>query len=269
MKILIAGYGTVGKAHETYLKPSFDVEIYDPWKGYKEISNDVKAVIICTATPSLENGACLVNSVYDVISRVPNVPILIKSTISLEGWKAIKKDFADHDITFSPEFLRNKTATEDLANSEYFMLAEGNTQFWSSILVSVFGKVTINLYSTAEELILVKYFRNSFLANKVAFFNQVYDLCKATGVDYKSVAEGIGKDKRIGPSHTEVTDERGFGGHCFPKDVQAIIYSAKQNGVDLTLLKEALEYNEKIRRKEPKNRLEQMESLTHDPIAHC
>ena len=118
MKILIAGYGTVGKAHETYLKPSFDVEIYDPWKGYKDISNNVKAVIICTATPSLENGACLVNSVYDVISRVPNVPILIKSTISLEGWKAIKKDFADHDITFSPEFLRNKTATEDLGNSD-------------------------------------------------------------------------------------------------------------------------------------------------------
>lgn len=248
MKILVAGYGTVGKAHETYLRPSFDVEIYDPMKGYNDISKDIDGVIICTATPSFENGACIVNSVYDVISRVPNVPIIIKSTISLEGWKAIKQDFPKHDITFSPEFLRNKTATEDLANSEYFMLAEGNTQFWSTILVTMFGTPTINLYNKAEELILVKYFRNSFLANKVTFFNQVYDLCKATGVDYDKVAEGVGKDRRIGSSHTEVTEERGFGGHCFPKDIQAIIYTAKQNGVDLTLLQEALEYNKKVRK---------------------
>jgi UDPglucose 6-dehydrogenase len=112
----------------------------------------------------------------------------------------------------------------------------------------MFGTPTINLYNKAEELILVKYFRNSFLANKVAFFNQVYDLCKATGVDYDKVAEGVGKDRRIGSSHTEVTEERGFGGHCFPKDIQAIIYTAKQNGVDLTLLQEALEYNKKVRK---------------------
>ena len=157
MKILVAGYGTVGKAHETYLRPSFDVEIYDPMKGYNDISKDIDGVIICTATPSFENGACIVNSVYDVISRVPNVPIIIKSTISLEGWKAIKQDFPKYDITFSPEFLRNKTATEDLANSEYFMLAEGNTQFWSTVLVTMFGTPTINLYNKAEELILVKY----------------------------------------------------------------------------------------------------------------
>ena len=247
MKIGIAGYGFVGKAHEGVLKDYHDLIIYDPALGHYGDLRHADAIIVCVSTPQGSHGGCHMDNVYEVIEDCPHVPILIKSTISLEGWKAIKKDFADHDITFSPEFLRNKTATEDLGNSEYFMLAEGNTQFWSSILVSVFGKVTINLYSTAEELILVKYFRNSFLANKVAFFNQVYDLCKATGVDYKNVAEGIGKDKRIGPSHTEVTDERGFGGHCFPKDVQAIIYSAKQNGVELTLLKEALEYNERIR----------------------
>ena len=73
-------------------------------------------------------------------------------------------------------------------------------------------------------------------------------MCEATGINYDAVATGVGADKRIGTSHTTVTKERGYGGHCFPKDIQAIIYTAKQCGVDLTLLKEALEYNKKVRK---------------------
>tara|TARA_B100001769_G_C21875099_1_gene473429 strand:- start:287 stop:763 length:477 start_codon:yes stop_codon:yes gene_type:complete len=155
--------------------------------------------------------------------------------------------FPDRDITFSPEFLRNNTAEQDLLNTKDFMFGGGNINFWQSVFVNVLGNISIGI-ADPRELILVKYFRNSFLANKVAFFNQVYDLCEATGINYDAVATGIGADKRIGTSHTEVTKERGFGGHCFPKDIQAIIYTAKQNGVDLTLLKEALEYNKKVRK---------------------
>ena len=247
MKLTIAGYGAVGQAHHKVFGKHYDIEIYDPFKGYKDMSSDTEGLIVCTATPSLENGACLINSVYDVIERSPKVPVIIKSTISLEGWETLTEYFPDREITFSPEFLRNNTAEQDLLETKDFMFGGGNINFWQGIFVNVLGKINIGI-ADPRELILVKYFRNSFLANKVSFFNQIYDLCEATGINYDAVATGAGADKRIGTSHTTVTKERGYGGHCFPKDIQAIIYTAKRCGVDLTLLKEALEYNKKVRK---------------------
>ena len=247
MKLTIAGYGAVGQAHHKVFGKHYDIEIYDPFKGYKDMSSDTEGLIVCTATPSLENGACLINSVYDVIERSPKVPVIIKSTISLEGWETLTEYFPDREITFSPEFLRNNTAEQDLLETKDFMFGGGNINFWQGIFVNVLGKINIGI-ADPRELILVKYFRNSFLANKVSFFNQIYDLCEATGINYDAVATGVGADKRIGTSHTTVTKERGYGGHCFPKDIQAIIYTAKRCGVDLTLLKEALEYNKKVRK---------------------
>ena len=104
MKITIAGYGAVGQAHHKVFGKHYDIEIYDPFKGYKDMSSDTEGLIVCTATPSLENGACLINSVYDVIERSPKVPVIIKSTISLEGWETLTEYFPDREITFSPEF---------------------------------------------------------------------------------------------------------------------------------------------------------------------
>jgi UDPglucose 6-dehydrogenase len=101
---------------------------------------------------------------------------------------------------------------------------------------------------SVEELILIKYFRNSFLATKVSFFNQIYDLCEATGIDYNNVKEGIGMDERIGISHTDVNTMRGYGGHCFPKDVQAILETAKANNVDLSLIEQSQQYNTTVRK---------------------
>jgi Predicted UDP-glucose 6-dehydrogenase len=118
-------------------------------------------------------------------------------------------------------------------------------------LADYFQKIFTNVSFTVasvEELILVKYFRNSFLATKVAFFNQIYDLCNTLDLDYNAVANGIGIDSRITLSHTDVTDQRGFGGHCFPKDTSALLHTAETFGYDLTILREAVEYNKKVRK---------------------
>ena len=99
-----------------------------------------------------------------------------------------------------------------------------------------------------EELIITKYVRNSFLALKVAFFNQVFDLCENANADYNTVAHYVGMDDRIGYSHTYVSNSRGFGGHCFPKDTAALAESSKQLGVNFSILEEAISYNSKVRR---------------------
>lgn len=250
MKILIAGYGFVGRAHEEILKNSHNIHIYDPALGYTEMLSNPDGAIVCVSTPQHESGACNINNVAEVVSNIDSdVPILIKSTISLEGWEYLKQLCPDHHLAFSPEFLRAKTAIEDLKETREIFLGGDDVAFWHTVFRFAFDdKHFATTKRPVEELILAKYFRNSFLATKVAFFNQVYDLCEATGLNYEKVIEVVGADDRIGYSHTFVTKERGFGGHCFPKDIAAITKTAKNNKIKLSILDEVVNYNNKIRK---------------------
>jgi UDPglucose 6-dehydrogenase len=249
MNIMIAGYGFVGRAHEAVLKDKFEVNIYDPAMGYTDIVAP-SGVIICVSTPPHSDGSCNVNNVADVISRIAEeVPVLIKSTISVEGWRAIRELFPNHQLAFSPEFLRAATAVEDFKNTKELWVGGDNIGFWHALFRIAFDDNTFTTRpADVEELILAKYFRNSFLATKVAFFNQIFDLCEQLDVNYNSVANIISADNRIGTSHTQITEERGFGGHCFPKDVQAILRTAEKNKTSLSILDEAVAYNNRIRR---------------------
>ena len=107
MKIGIAGYGYVGKAHEHMFKDGHDIIVSDPAKGEYGNLKHADAIIICVSTPAKEmSGHCDVTNVCDVIDEAPDVPILIKSTISPEGWRLITDTCKNKNITFSPEFLR-------------------------------------------------------------------------------------------------------------------------------------------------------------------
>ncbi len=249
MNILIAGYGFVGQAHQAALKDKYNVTIHDPALGYDARYQQVDAVIVCVSTPQAEDGSCDMTNVFDVVDRAPSVPILIRSTISVEGWQELKRRYPSHSITFAPEFLRAASAVEDFLATRQVYMGGDDVGFWHAIFRVAFDDPNfITQVATVEELILAKYFRNSFLATKVAFFNQIYDLCASTGVEYAAVRHIIADDPRIGHSHTEVTDERGFGGHCFPKDTAAIVHTASLVNVDLSLIKQAISYNHKIRK---------------------
>lgn len=94
-KITIVGYGFVGKAHENILKDKCDITIVDPALGLNDMGNP-DAIIIAVATPRSETGECMMGNVYNILDRCPaGIPILIKSTISLEGWQFIKKLWPD------------------------------------------------------------------------------------------------------------------------------------------------------------------------------
>ena len=242
MKITIAGYGFVGKAHYELLKDKHDITIVDPAFNDNVIPQDTDGVIVCVSTPQGDDGSCYMENVYNVIEASPDVPLLIKSTISLEGWKELKTRFPNRMLNFSPEFLRAATAVEDLQNMDLMLIGGTSCNFWCK---------TFNVsceVAEPEELILAKYARNSFLALKVAFFNQMYDLCDALDIEYSAVAHYTTMDPRIGDSHSFISEERGFGGHCFPKDTSALVDTAQKHNVDLSILKEARVYNTKIRK---------------------
>jgi UDPglucose 6-dehydrogenase len=246
MKIGIAGYGYVGKAHATILGDYHDIIVSDP--GLKEYGDlrHADAVIVCVSTPSRADGSCEMKNVFEVIDSVGDVPILIKSTISVEGWRMLAD--LKRNITYSPEFLRAESWLEDALNTKDYYLGGDSCNFWSDIYLQSLGQINIHI-ERPEDLVAAKALRNSFLALKVSFFNQVYDYAQAHGLDYEAVANAIAADERIGVSHTSVTKERGYGGHCFPKDVRAIIKSGQSYNARFTLLEEADAYNNTIRKK--------------------
>ena len=247
MKIGIAGYGFVGKAHENALKDYYDIIVSDPDKKEYGDLRHADAIIICVSTPQHTTGSCDVSNVYEVIEASPNVPILIKSTISIEGWETLIDAFPNKQLAFSPEFLRAATALEDFQNTKTILLGGSNTGFWAELFVKAMGKINVDI-ATSKELILAKYALNSFLALKVAYFNQMYDLCSELDVDYEQVRKYTTIDDRIGDSHTTITNDRGFGGHCFPKDTTALATSSNRAGKPLTILQEAINYNNRIRK---------------------
>tara|TARA_B100000963_G_scaffold199497_1_gene173664 strand:+ start:5198 stop:5956 length:759 start_codon:yes stop_codon:yes gene_type:complete len=247
VKIVIAGYGYVGKAVEAALKSYHEVRVVDPAINNDTITSKVyDALIICVSTPEGLDGWCNMQNVYDVIKQSTYKPILIKSTISLEGWKHLAEEVPEKDISFSPEFLRANTALEDFSKQKTMYISENNFDFWAQIFREAFPDISFKT-APAEELILTKYLRNSFLALKVAYFNQVKDLCDATFTDFETVRRYVTDDKRIGDGHSYVTEEKGFGGHCFPKDTAAILNSAREVGEEFSILRKAVSYNRSIR----------------------
>lgn len=252
MNIIICGHGFVGKAHGLFLTGFHDIRVYDPNLGYKDTSvfDDADGVIVAVATPEGDDGECDMSSVYDIIERInPGTPILIKSTISLEGWRLINRAYPDEHITFSPEYLRADHAFDDFKNQTSIEIGGGDTNFWTDILSDA-RKVPVNVLNP-EVLILNKYFRNAYLAMKVAFFEQMYDMAIASGVEPNELLATVSDDKRIGKSHTYIDiNDRGYGGHCFPKDTSALLATGHRMGYDLSILSEAMQYNERLRNEE-------------------
>ena len=248
--MIIAGYGFVGKAHELLFKNCRrEIVIYDPPKGMEADLQNTSAVVVCVPTPQSEDGTCDMSAVYDVVSKIhETTPVLIKSTISLQGWQELKTRFPEHKLCFSPEFLRAANFMNDVKDLDSVILS-GDTEYWRDQYAYNWSNIKIYVVDP-EEAIAIKYFRNAFLATKVSFFNEIYDFCNAYGINFDQVQKGVTADNRIGESHSYVWPEegtRGWGGYCFPKDTSALLKMAEEKNLNLNTLQAAVEYNKKIR----------------------
>jgi UDPglucose 6-dehydrogenase len=255
MKIIIAGYGFVGKAVANSLKENNDLVVVDPkYTNDKIIDHyDADGIIICVGTPSTPSGGCDSRDVCGVIDEVPeSMPVLIKSTVSIDVIEALDTIYPRHNICYSPEFLRAATADKDFYKQTYMILGgDDPNQLWKTLFNRSLPKLKTIINCSVKEASVTKYSINSFLAAKVAFFNQIYDVCQASGIDYNTVRHLITHDKRIGESHTQVPGpdgRRGFGGACFPKDTRAFRKYAYGLNKPITVLDSAIDYNETVRK---------------------
>ena len=253
MKIIIAGYGFVGTAVNQCLAPYYQLVVVDPKFNKTKITDhpDAGAVIVCVGTPEGVDGRCDISQVQEVLKQVPrNIPVLIKSTLPPDQLRDVVLDSRAR-VTYSPEFLRAASATQDFLNQTYMILGGEDADFWEAIFKPALPNCEKFIRCTMMEASMIKYATNTFLATKVSFFNHIYDMCQHIGPSYSAVREILSMDERIGSSHMQVPGpdgSRGFGGHCFPKDTEAFVKYAQDIGLSFELLEAAVEHNKKLRK---------------------
>lgn len=282
MKTLgVVGLGFVGTAFWEGMSHAFNLMGYDKAKGWVECvggpghtvyrgtnweSGSIANVLlrtdgpifVCVPTPMNEDGSCNTSIVENVVRELDKTnvgksprTVVIKSTVVPGTTERLNLDCHNLYVCFNPEFLREATAVEDFKNQDRIII--GGPHAGTAVLKRMYAQaypdvpVTKTSSTIAE---MVKYVTNAFLATKVAFANEIEQICRGLGIDYDKLIEYATKDKRLGNSHWSVPGpdgHRGFGLTCFPKDLNGLMALARKLGVEPKVLEGAWEKNLEVR----------------------
>jgi nucleotide sugar dehydrogenase len=269
----IIGGGFVGGAHADVFKHYTDVKVYDidiakSTHDYADvISQDV--LFMCLPTPMDGDGKVntriIAQAMADLSDAGCSSPVILKSTVTPEKLQDLYEAFPSLNLIYSPEFLTERTAALDLQNSTRFIFgvdddkyrhAPGNPKGEGYMAVRYlfearFPRVA-QYWISYQQASLVKYFANAFFACKISLLNEFYDIATQVGVDGQDTINLMLLDPRIGRSHHMVPGhdgKRGFGGTCFPKDLNGLINTAHNYEAEATMLQAAWEVNLRLRPK--------------------
>lgn len=255
-KIAIIGMGYVGKAFAQFVGDRYPLVTYDisDVKLYPKVDIDAcDLAVVCVPTPQSSDGSCDTSVVEEAISKIEAPLIMIKSAVAPGTTDKLKISTGKH-IVVSPEYIGESKYHNPVYKTMMdtpFHIVGGNSEDVCQvfeILETIAGPYCVYHSCSAVDAELIKYMENSFLATKVAFVNQFYDIAAAFGADWHKVREGWLLDERVGRAFSSVfADNRGFGGKCLPKDVSAIVKAAETTGYDANILRAVMDYNKKIR----------------------
>ena len=280
----IVGHGFVGRAVEyAFTHPLVDLQIADP-KYNSSIDDlvefDPMCVFVCAPTPmNAETGFVDASIVEDAVLKLiehTEALVVVKSTITPDIidrlYNSMFEDGVDRFV-YNPEFLTEKSAEEQFVNADFHVL--GGTDRGTAELTQIYDIFSLCKSDTyyrmsAAEASFVKYGINAFLATKVTFFNQFFDLVNMFGCSYNIVTRAMGSDPRVGIGHTRVPGydrKRGFGGACLPKDTTALlkfseIKDEEGNVVSFDLLKSVLDINNRYRQNYELDEREKVNNIT-------
>ena len=261
----IVGQGFVGNAVYQKFKKYYDVVTNDlnENKSTSTLNNLIHicdTIFLCLPTPMKPSGECDVSILEDVLDNINLITdnletrrtVVIKSTIPPGTTEKFNSIYESLNIVFNPEFLTERNAVSDYENQNRIIL--GGPRPTTTELKQIFSKVfpkarIIKTNSTYAEM--VKYTTNAFLSTKVSFANEIYEICERVGADYDKVVEYATLDERLGESHWGVPGhdgDFGFGGHCFPKDLSALLYVARKQGSIHNVLEATQKTNDEVRK---------------------
>lgn len=263
----IIGQGFVGSAVNAGMQGAFNVLTYDKFLADKtnstpeEIVKESKVIFVCVPTPmDMSTGQAHLGIVESVVDQLEEIAIelgvrptlVVKSTIPPGTIEALNSRVKNAYVTFNPEFLTEANAVNDFINQDRIIIGADDTRH-GNLVANIFAEafpiaaIKVTSSKTAE---MVKYTTNCFLAVKVAFANEMYDLCKANGIEYNEMIDLAKLDKRLGNSHWRVPGpdgDRGYGGHCFPKDMEALKFFAKESNLQVPVISGAIFSNNQVR----------------------
>jgi nucleotide sugar dehydrogenase len=249
-KIGIIGQGFVGTAVRQGLQGHFHIETYDKFKestcgSVQTLCEKTKYIFVCLPTPMRSNGSCDLSIVEQTIHEIDKHSdghvAIIKSTVPPGTTSRLNAECNTLNVVFNPEFLTEANYIDDFKYQTRIIIG-GETEH-TSLIRNLYKKVFYNtpiIKTDSETAEMVKYFLNCFFATKVSFANEMKDISDSIGIDYDKVVEYSLYDIRIGKSHLSTPGpdgKRGFGGSCFPKDVNAMIYFAIVNDINPVVLK--------------------------------
>tara|TARA_R100001591_G_scaffold118063_2_gene139298 strand:+ start:2218 stop:3030 length:813 start_codon:yes stop_codon:yes gene_type:complete len=256
MKIGIIGNGFVGEAQAFAFSPTHEVRVYDidPLKATHSLEevHECDFIFVSVPTPMNKDGSQNLSFIEEVFNHAEEGPIyIIKSTIIPGTTSVLQKKYPDLNIVFSPEFLTQRTAKLDMMTQARVIFG-GDRKLTSECETFYSQRFKNRNYihtdtTTAE---FIKYMNNTFFATKVSFMNEFKRLADKMNVNWSTAVWGFSADHRLGDSHLDVPGpdgKLGFGGTCFPKDINAIIDVANNEGIDMNVLKAAWKTNLEVR----------------------
>lgn len=252
-RIGIIGVGVVGDALRHYFESlGREVRLFDPYKGLGTLAevNDAELVFLCVPTPYRRWRGYDGRAVEEAVAELRGEKVVvIKSTVLPGTTDALQRRYHQHHFLFNPEFLREASARGDFLRPNRQIV--GYTEQSRPLAEEVLRLLPPAPYARvmpAAEAEMAKYMTNTFLALKVIFANEIFDVCAALGVDYDVVREAAAADPRIGPSHLAVFDSgyRGYAGKCLPKDTKALLDLAASLEVPMHTLRIADRVNDAL-----------------------
>ena len=263
----IIGKGFVGSAVSHGFSNSVgykaNIRIYDKDKSkslnsLKEVVTKSEFVFISVPTPSKVDGSIDLSILESAMSEISelsenkNTIFLIRSTVIPGTTGNLQLKFPKLKIVFNPEFLTERSANFDFLNQSRCIFGgeKENTEKVAELFRWRFGNSVSILETDFQSAELIKYVANTFFATKVSFLNDMKLIADKCGANWEDVVDGFVQDGRVGHSHLNVPGpdgKNGFGGVCFPKDIQAMIAFGDSIGIDMSVLKGAWKTNLKVR----------------------
>ena len=261
IKIGIVGGGVVGIATRNFQTPLNRILVYDidPKKciplltPFQNVAS-ADLIFVCVPSPSNDDGSADIRIVKKVVEqlKVANATkaIIVRSTVPVGTCDSL-------GVYHLPEFLTEKNWKSDFSETPHWVLGSPSYgdhsrvhSLFQSLITNAFEFFRIQspqiTFCSNVEAEMVKYYRNTFLAVKVSYCNELAQFCRLKGIEYNRVRQIATTDTRIGDSHTQVPGPdglKGFGGKCFPKDSKSLLYEMQKEGMKAPILAGALQRN--------------------------